>query len=132
MLLTPTHHVFDLYKVHQDSILLPSSLETEEYSFGNESIPKISSSVSMDTNGLIHISLCNVDPVKEVDISCILRDKDIHKVSGSILCGKFMNHHNSFDQPDALVPGKFEGFKITKEGIDVTLPPMSVLVLEIK
>lgn len=132
MLLTPTYHVFDLYKVHQDSILLPSTLETEEYSFGNESIPKISSSISMDTNGSIHISLCNVDPVKRGDISCILRDKDIHSVSGNILCGKVMNHHNSFDKPDALVPRNFEDFKITKEGVDVTLPPMSVLVLEIK
>jgi alpha-N-arabinofuranosidase len=32
LLLTPTYHVFDLYKIHQDATLLPSFLECEEYS----------------------------------------------------------------------------------------------------
>ena len=32
MLLTPTYHVFEMYKVHQDATLLPLDLSCEEYS----------------------------------------------------------------------------------------------------
>ena len=35
MLLTPTYHVFEMYKVHQDATLLPLDLRCEHYSFGD-------------------------------------------------------------------------------------------------
>ena len=34
MLLTPTYHVFEMYKVHQDATHLPVELTTPEYAFG--------------------------------------------------------------------------------------------------
>src|SRR5574342_72171 len=34
MILTPTYHVFDMYQAHQDALLLPHDLKSEEYVLG--------------------------------------------------------------------------------------------------
>jgi hypothetical protein len=52
-------------------------------------------------------------------------------VSGQMLTAKAMNAHNSFDKPDVVVPQKFSDVALTKSGFEVTLPPMSVVVLEL-
>jgi len=131
LLLTPTYHVFDLYKIHQDATLLPSFLECEEYSYKDESIPKLSASASVDRTGKIHVSLCNVDPKAGVELRCVMQGRKISGVSGSVLASGSMNAHNSFDRPDALKPKAFDAFKVSGDEIAVGLPPMSVLVFEI-
>src|SRR5699024_304327 len=40
MLLTPTYHVFDMFKVHQDAKLLDIHVESQDYEFSGESIPQ--------------------------------------------------------------------------------------------
>ena len=57
MILTPTYHVMEMYNVHQDAMLLPLNIKTDEYSFGNEKLPSVSGSASKDSTGLTHISL---------------------------------------------------------------------------
>src|SRR5438105_12260299 len=61
-LLTPTYHVFDLYSVHQDAKLLPTSMQSAEYSFGSEKIRAVDVSASQDKEGKIHVTLCNLNP----------------------------------------------------------------------
>lgn len=39
LLLTPTYHVFDMYKVHQDAKLLPVNFTSPEYKVGDQKIP---------------------------------------------------------------------------------------------
>ena len=75
MLLTPTYHVFHMYQVHQDADLLSMTLENEEYRFGNEAIPQVASA-SVDQDGKIHISICNLshdsDRIDELQVdSCV-------------------------------------------------------------
>lgn len=48
MILTPTYHVFDMYKVHHDVTLLPVELKCADYQFGGEKIPALNVSVSRD------------------------------------------------------------------------------------
>src|SRR5690606_16205400 len=42
MLLTPTYHVMEMYKVHQDAQLIPLHIKCGDYTFGDEKIPAIS------------------------------------------------------------------------------------------
>jgi alpha-N-arabinofuranosidase len=132
IVLTPTYHVFDLYKVHQDAVLLPSFMEYEESDFAGESIPGISRSASMDSEGKIHISLCNVDPRQSSEIRCEIQGKSVSRVSGRILAAKTMKHHNSFDDPASLVPADFGDFLVSGGELLIKIPPMSVLVCEIR
>jgi alpha-N-arabinofuranosidase len=43
-----------------------------------------------------------------------------------------MNAHNSFENPDAVKPAEFSGFKTSAGGFAVTLPAKSVVVLELE
>ncbi|MDQ6421788.1 alpha-N-arabinofuranosidase [Paenibacillus sp. LHD-117] len=135
MLLTPTYHVFDMYKVHQDAERLELRLVSEErYSFGGESIAKLSASASKDAEGRIHISLCNVDPSNAAELSIDLRGLAGGgiRVSGTELTANAMDAHNTFEQPDRVKPAPFSEFAVEGTSLRVKLSPMSVTVLRIE
>jgi len=132
MILTPTYHVFNLYKVHQDALLIPMKIETGDYSFGNQKLPAINCSASIDRSGRIHISLCNIDPVNEQKISCDLLGFQIKKISGQIITADKMNAHNSFENPDVIESRIFSEFESTGQTLRVAMPSKSVVMLEIE
>src|SRR5690606_4838738 len=59
MLLTPTYHVMEMCKVHQDAQLNPLHIKSGDYTFGYEKLPAMSASASVDTLVDTHISLLN-------------------------------------------------------------------------
>jgi alpha-N-arabinofuranosidase len=62
MVLTPTYHAFDMYKVHHDAIKLPVYVESNTCSVSyNTTIPAISASASEDDNGKIHVSMNKIE-----------------------------------------------------------------------
>jgi alpha-N-arabinofuranosidase len=132
MVLTPTYHVFDMYKVHQDATLLPTMLDCAEYGHQKDSIPAISASASKDKDGKIHITLCNLNPNESQDMTCELRGYTPQSVSGRILTADAMTAHNTFDKPETVKPEEFKDAKIEGNGVTTVLPPKSVVVLEIQ
>ena len=61
MVLTPTYHVFHMYKYHQDAELLESSIDTEEIGVDEENkVPNLNESVSMAEDGTVNITLTNL------------------------------------------------------------------------
>jgi alpha-N-arabinofuranosidase len=132
MVLTPTYHVFDMYKVHQDATLLPSQISCAKYELDKDSIPAISASASQDKDGKIHISLCNLDPNKSQRINCELRVFSPNSVTGSILTSDDMTAHNTFEKPETLKPAEFKDVKIEGGSLKTVLPPKSVVLLEIR
>jgi len=131
MLRTPTYHVFEMYAVHQDAEHVPTLLAADSYRFEDEAVPSVSASASRDAGGALHISLSNLDPNLEAEVRCVFRGESPKAVTGRVLTAGAMQAHNTFDAPDALVPAGFDGAKVTPEGLSVTLPPMSVAVLEV-
>lgn len=131
LVLTPTYHVFDLYKEHQGASLLPSFLESDSYAFRDESIPRLSCSASRNDEGRVHLTLCNADPHREAALNCTLSGMSEYSVSGRALVGEKMDSHNSFDDRERVRPVDFKGFSRVGEGLLVTLPPMSVIALEV-
>ncbi len=132
MILTPTYHIFEMFKVHQDAILLDSTIEQGTYEYAGEIIPQISSTASKDKDGKVHISICNADPKKLANIQCELEGMKGYKISGRILTAEAMNMHNTFDMPDRVHPVVFNGFKAEESGFSAELPPMSVVVMEVE
>ena len=131
MVLTPTYHVFDMYKVHQEADLLQVNLENEEYRFGDDAIPQVSASASMDKDGVIHISICNLSHEKDVEIDCQLRGTEVSGVSGTILTAPAMNAHNTFDAPENIKPARFNGASLKNGVLRIEMPPKSVVVLAV-
>jgi alpha-N-arabinofuranosidase len=132
MILTPTYHVFNMYKVHHDATLLPVELECADYQFGDEKIPALNVSVSRNKIGKIHISLCNLDPKNSAELLCKLRGAKGQNASGRILTADAMTAHNTFDNPEAISTAAFDDFKLKGDTLKVTLPSKSVVVLGIK
>ena len=131
MLLTPTYHVYDLYQVHQDATLLDSELECVEYSYEGSSIPGLHASASRDAKGVIHISICNLDPDQSAELTCEIKGARPERVTGKVLTGPAINSHNTFDNPDAVVPAVFDAVVLDGNELTATLPARSVVVLEI-
>lgn len=133
MIFTPTYHVFEMYKVHQNATRLPVELESARYEFGAEGIPAVSASASVDAEGVVHLSLCNCHPQAAVDVECELRGRTAEQVSGRVLTAPAMNAHNAFDAPQAVSPVDFQGMERRGgSALRVQLPPMSVVVLEVR
>jgi len=132
MVLTPTYHVFDMYKVHQDAVLLPSELECAPYILKGESLPSISASASSDAKGRIHISLCNLDAREPKEVTCRLRGFMPEEAGGTVLTSEDMTVHNTFDEPGNIEPEEFRDFRLKGAEITVNLPARSVVVLEIR
>ncbi|WP_159888420.1 alpha-N-arabinofuranosidase [Paenibacillus puerhi] len=135
MLLTPTYHVFDMFKVHQDAELLDLTLDCGAYSYDGKEIPELSASASRDSEGRIHISLCNLNHAAGSSVSLDIRGlngQPAHlSINGTILTADVMDAHNTFDQPEAVKPQDFTGYRLENGKLSVELPAMSVVVLEL-
>jgi len=132
ILLTPTYYVFDLYKVHQDAHLLPIQINSPEYIAGDVKVPAVNVSASQDSDGVVHISLVNLDANKKITITTSLGGISWKSVEGQILSASKFTDINSFEHPNTVVPANFKAAK--KEGNDliVELPALSVVVLTLK
>ena len=131
MLLTPTYHVFEMYAVHQGAEHVPTLLASDRYSLGDESVPAVSASASRDPGGKIHVSLANLAPNEGADVKCVFRGEAPKGVSGRVLTADAMQAHNTFDEGEVVRPAAFDGAKTTSDGLEVSLPPKSVVVLDL-
>lgn len=131
MILTPTYHVFEMFKMHQDATRLAVDLKVADYSFEDQVIPGVSASASRDTEGLVHLTLCNTNPNNSVDLACELRGLEVSSVAGRVLTADLMTAHNTFDEPDRVKPVEFAGAMIEGNAMKIALPPMSVVALEL-
>lgn len=132
MILTPTYHVFNMFKVHQDAELLSLNIESPEYVYGEDKVPQVTASASVDSEGKIHISLCNLNPREAASIECDLRGSLKQKVTGTILTDTEMNARNTFEEPNRVVPVEFSSASLEGNKLKVSLPAMSVVVLELE
>ena len=131
MVLTPTYHVFDMYQCHQEAELLESSLETESIGLEEENmVPNLTESVSMDQTGKMHITLTNLSLTESYPIEVALAGAVADTVTGTILSGS-MNEHNTFTDQNRVHTESFEDTRIVSEGLQLTIPPCSVIGLEV-
>ncbi|KGE17635.1 alpha-N-arabinofuranosidase [Paenibacillus wynnii] len=133
MILTPTYHVFNMFKVHQDAQLLDIHLSSEELGSGKEAYPQLSVSASKNDAGQIHISICNLDHLTGTNMELDLRGLMGSQVTvkGTTLTSDTTDGHNTFDNPDRVAPSEFTSFSLEDTMLTLELPAMSVTVLEL-
>jgi alpha-L-arabinofuranosidase len=133
MILTPTYHVMEMYKVHQDATLIPVSVISGDYMSGDKKLAAVYASASVDKNGVTHLSLVNIDATKDQEITVkVAGPKNYKSVGGRILTSAKLQDHNTFDKPDAVKPVNFTGAKLASGTLTVKLPAHSVVMLELK
>ena len=132
MLLTPTYHVFEMYKVHHDATLLPLAVNSGTYAMDGRELPSVSASASKDADGTVHISVVNIEPSEDIKLLIDLRGGDYKDVSARILTAPELNTHNTFDRPEEIKPATFKEVKIKKNILSLDMPAKSIIVLEVK
>lgn len=131
MLLTPTYHIFDMYKVHQDAKYLNLKINAPNYSVDGKDIPAVNVSASQDAAGKVHISIVNLDPHKTVSISTALNGIGWSKIKGQVLTSANLTDINTFDQPSKLQLRSFTDAKKDGDKLMVNIPAKSVVTLEL-
>ena len=132
MLKTPTYHVFDMYKYHQEGMLVDSYIDTE--TIGVEEaypVPNLTESVSMDKDGVMHITITNLSLEENYEIDGVLIDKDVESVTGEIVVNE-MHAMNTFEAPETVRKEVFDQVTITDKGLKFTIPACSVVHLAVK
>ena len=133
MVLTPTYHVFEMYKGFQDATYLPLDLTCDSMSVrGDRKIPLVSTSAAKEKNGNIIISLANVSLKNSEDLTINLQGANVQKVTGRILTSKNITDFNDFDHPNVVEPTDFNNVKIKKGELKLKVPAKSIVVLELK
>jgi alpha-L-arabinofuranosidase len=127
MILTPTYHAFDMYRPFMEAMPYPSSTSTAAYKFGDITLPLIDVSAARGKDGKLYLAIVNTDPKRAVRVRTNLTGK---AASGQILVSDRMDAHNSFDNPNALVPRPFRG-EMVDGRLVVQMPPMGVAVLAV-
>jgi alpha-L-arabinofuranosidase len=131
IVLTPTYHVFEMYKVHHDATLLPLDLRCGEYTYGEHTLPGLSASASRDQAGRVHLSVCNLNPSQATEVRCELRGMAPSSIQARVLTADRMTAHNTFDAPDQVRPAELPSPTIEEGQFSITLPAMSVVVVEL-
>jgi alpha-N-arabinofuranosidase len=133
MVLTPTYHVFEMFKVHQDAELVPVELESPSYTLGAVSIPQLSVSCSRNAEGKLHLSLCNLHHAEAAPVQVKLSGLTAAapELSGRILAHDSLQAHNTFADPEKVKPEAFTALEWNDGVLAATLPPASVVVIAI-
>ena len=136
IVLTPTYHVFRMFNVHQDAASVPVTFQTDSLaSTSGRLYPTMS--VSASKSDAIHVSLANPSVNESKTVELEFDALKPSKVSGEILVGKgkgieAVKSYNDFEGKSVVAPAKFKDFKTSGKTVKVTLPPASVVVLEVK
>jgi alpha-N-arabinofuranosidase len=132
MVLTPTYHVFEMYKVHQDATSLPVELAAPRYARGQATLPSLHVSASRDARGVVHVSLVNLDPNRSADLSLKLSSGPARKVSGRTLTAPALTALNDFGAAPAVKPAPFAGAQLQGDRVTLRLASKSVTVLQLE
>ena len=132
MVKTPTWQVFRIYRDHQDANLVESSLETRPIGVtAEESVPNLTESVSVDKNGVMHITVTNLSVDESYDIDAEITGCEAKEVTGEIVTGE-MTAKNTFEEPDVVKAESFDGAQLTEKGLKFTIPACSVVHLAVR
>lgn len=129
MVLTPTYHLFNMMKGHQDGERVDISYDAKSYEADGEMVPKLSLSAS-EKDGTLTITAANtsLDEGEELEIRL---DKKYTSVEAQVLTADNMCDYNDFDEPDKVKPQPLPA-ELSGDRVKVTIPKMSVIAVTIK
>lgn len=119
-----------MYTPHQDAQLIPLTTNSTYRQVGdNRLLPNISATASTK-DGKVTVSLTNTDLKNPCEVEIPLNKIKASKVlNADILTSKDARDYNDFDNPNKVTIKKFDGAKISKGMLKVTLPAMSIATI---
>jgi alpha-N-arabinofuranosidase len=131
MVLTPTYHVFKMFRPFQDATYLPVEVQAPAYTMGSTTVPGVSLSAARTSDGKIVLALVNLNPKTPTPLSLTIAGAQPKQVHGDVLTASSMDAHNTFETPDVIHPAEFKGATVKGGTLSLTLPAKSVVVLSL-
>ncbi|MEX0720233.1 MAG: alpha-L-arabinofuranosidase C-terminal domain-containing protein [Balneolaceae bacterium] len=132
MIKTPTYHVFEMYRVHYDAELLATHLQNDTYEFNGEEIPAISTTVSKNEEGIIHLTMTNLHATESQEVEVDIRGASISSISeGRILTADEVDAINTFEDSENVSPQNFGDYNLSGEVLTIQIPAKSLIVLRL-
>ena len=119
---TPTYHVFNMFKTHQDAELLYSYCDNDEVN----GIKAISKSASVDKDGRVTITFSNASIEEDYTIDCELVGSSFKNVNAQLLTYSDIRAYNDFTDSDKIKPVEHKA-ELSDKGVKFTLPKCSVV-----
>lgn len=119
MIKTPTYHVFDMYKYHQDAQLVEAYGDTSEF---------VDYTISKKDNQLA-VSVTNFGLENEENVEFNIPGMKKGNAKAWILTAEEMDAHNTFENPENVTKKEFTNYELEEGQLSVTLPSKSVVTL---
>jgi len=130
MLLTPTYHVFEMYKPFQDATFLPLVFdETPMYEHADYSVPAVSATAARGADGRLYASVANLDPAEPAEVTIEVAGAALRNASAEILTANAIDGHNTFQAPNAVVPESFDDFELDGSRLTLRLPAKAIVMI---
>ncbi|WP_105565755.1 alpha-N-arabinofuranosidase [Microbacterium halophytorum] len=131
LVLTPTYHVFEMNKGHQDALQLATHLrETPTRTVGKKELELVSMSASAKGDTAL-ISLTNVSVDEECTATVDLRGREARVARARVLTGDGADAYNDAETPDRVAPRALDA--VVRDGVlTATLPPHAFATVELE
>lgn len=130
MVLTPTYHVFNMYKEFQDATALPVDVKCDSMRVrNNRVVPLMSVSAARQANGAVYVSLANISLDKAQEVELSFDGTGVVNAEGQVLTAKSVEAYNDFNHPNDVKPTPFTDFKLNKHTAKANIPAKSIVVI---
>lgn len=126
MVLTPTYHVFDLYKAHQEGTLVPVHVDADDSA---EGVKRVSASASLKGD-VLTVTLANTSATESCEVPISLCGAKPAKAEGRVLAGEMHAKNDFSTSPVAIAP--LTSLSLSSDEVRVTLPACSVAEITIQ
>ncbi len=126
MVLTPTYHVFDLYKAHQEGTLVPVHVDADDSA---EGVKRVSASASLKGD-VLTVTLANISATESCEVPISLCGAKPARAEGRVLAGEMRAKNDFSASPVAIAP--LTSITLSSDEVRVTLPACSVAEITIQ
>ncbi len=130
---TPNFHVFAMYAAHQGGQALRAEFSAPEVQYMRDDQPArfwgLNGSASRKDR-VVTLTIVNPDLSKTMETQIALRGAAVTSASGTVLAASDMHAHNTFDQPNAVMPATL-AMAVRGGLLNVSIPAASVTRLNV-
>jgi len=130
---TPNFHIFAMYAAHQGGQALRTEFSASDVQYlrDGESARFWGLNGSASRKGqVVTLTIVNPDLSKTTETQIALRGSRVIRASGSVLAASDMHAHNTFDQPNAVMPANL-AVTMSDQLLNVSIPAASVTKLDV-
>ena len=137
MVKTPVF-TFKMFKVHQNAKKIPITLQSESFKQNvngtNFNYPYLTASASLDSNGIVNITVSNSDLTNSRNLQINLNgSKTFSSVKGEIITANEVTAYNDFGKQELvnIQPLSNDKFSLSGKTLTVQVPSKSVILLSL-